>query len=198
MRVYCLVALMVAAVAAMQVSAAEGVVDANGDEVKPVPAAAADAVAKAALETPPPQPLHEHPTLRRMLIKNNAIRARLGLAPHRISPELTKAAQDHANYMASRHNFDHYANGGPNGRANRHGFQGGGVRENIARGQGDVEGAFAIWQGSGAHYASIVSHTTDAGFGLAVASNGTPYWVAVYGNGPAPRVEVLKPATGAE
>jgi uncharacterized protein YkwD len=154
--------------------------------------AIATAVAQAVQPQPQP-PLHEHPTLQQMLAKNNAIRGRLGLRAHRISPELTKAAQDHANYMASRHNFDHYANGGPNGRAYRYGFQGGGIRENIARGQGSVESAFGIWQASGAHFASLRSNTTDAGFGMAISRSGTPYWVAVYGNGPAPRVEVLKP-----
>src|SRR5687768_4877679 len=42
------------------------------------------------------KPLHRHPTLLSMLRRNNEIRRRLGLAPHRINPALTKAAQDHA------------------------------------------------------------------------------------------------------
>jgi len=137
--------------------------------------------------------LHEHPTILRMLALNNQIRARRGLAPHSLSIELTNAAQDHAVYMASRHNFDHYSNGGPSGRARRWGYSTS-VRENIARGQGNVDHAFNTWVGSGAHYASIVSGTSEAGFGMAIAANGTPYYVGVYGYGK-PRVEVLKPAT---
>ena len=39
--------------------------------------------------------------------------------------------------------------------------------------------------GSGAHYASIVSRTTDAGFGYAVGPNGAVYYVGVYGTPPA-------------
>lgn len=127
------------------------------------------------------QALHEHPTLLRMLARNNSLRGRLGLRPHRISPELTKAAQDHAVYMARTGSFSHYSNGGPQNRARRWGFRGM-VRENIAWGQRDVDDAFHSWQNSSGHWASIVSNTTDAGFGYAVGNDGRGYWVAVYGN----------------
>ena len=42
-----------------------------------------------------------------------------------------------------------------------------------------------MWQASGAHYASIVSNTTDAGFGYAVSASGTAYYVGIYGTPPA-------------
>jgi uncharacterized protein YkwD len=131
------------------------------------------------------RPLHEHPTLLGMLGRNNLIRSRMGLRPHRMNPALTRAAQDHANYMAATGGFSHYTNGGPQYRAQKYGFRGG-VRENIAFNQRNVDSAFATWQGSGAHMASIVSSTTDAGFGYAVAANGATYWVAVYGTDPTP------------
>ncbi|HTN76498.1 MAG TPA: CAP domain-containing protein [Pirellulaceae bacterium] len=131
-------------------------------------------------EVAKPAPLHEHPTLLRMLGRNNELRRRVGLRPHRINPLLTKAAQDHAVYMARTGNFSHYSNGGPQGRASRWGF-GSGVRENIAMGQSDVGSAFNSWQNSSGHWASIVSGTTDAGFGYAVDRGGRGYWVAVYG-----------------
>ncbi|MEX2174680.1 MAG: CAP domain-containing protein [Pirellulaceae bacterium] len=124
-------------------------------------------------------PLHRHPTLFGMLQRNNNIRRRAGLWPHRINPALTAAAQDHANYMARTGQFSHYTNGGPQVRANRYGFRGG-VRENIAYGTRSVDGAFNMWTNSGAHYASIVSGTTEAGFGYAVGSSGQVYWVGVY------------------
>lgn len=129
--------------------------------------------------------LHEHPTLQRMLARSNELRRQVGLRAHRMSPELTKAAQDQANYMAQTGSFSHYSNGGPWGRALRHRFFGGNVRENIAMGQGSVPHVFNTWQNSGGHWASIVSNTDEAGFGYAVGSGGTPYWVAVYGNAPA-------------
>jgi hypothetical protein len=124
-------------------------------------------------------PLHRHPTLFGMLRRNNSIRRRVGLFPHRINPALTSAAQDHANYMARTGQFSHYTNGGPQYRANKFGFRGG-VRENIAYGTATIDGAFNMWQNSGAHYASIVSGTTEAGFGYAVSANGLAYWVGVY------------------
>jgi uncharacterized protein YkwD len=126
-------------------------------------------------------PLHRHPTLLAMLRRNNEIRRRLGLPPHRINPALTKAAQDHANYMARTGDFQHYSNGGPQGRAFKYGFRGS-VRENIAYNYRTVEDAFSVWQGSSGHYASIVSGTTEAGFGYAVSASGAVYYVGVYGN----------------
>ena len=129
-----------------------------------------------------PQPvrlLHRNATLFGMLTRNNAMRRRAGLLPHRMNPALTLAAQDHANYMARTGQFSHYTNNGPQGRASKFGFHGG-VRENIAMGGGGMDYAFAMWQNSGAHYASIVSGTTDAGFGYAVNSGGTAYFVGVY------------------
>jgi hypothetical protein len=126
------------------------------------------------------RPLHRHPTLFGMLTRNNNMRRRVGLRPHRMNPALTAAAQDHANYMAKTGQFSHYANLGPTGRAQKYGFTGG-VLENIATG-GGLDNAFAMWQASGAHYASIVSGTTDAGFGYAIGPNGATYFVGVYGN----------------
>jgi len=127
------------------------------------------------------RPLHRHPTLFGMLTRNNNIRRRIGLRPHRMSPALAAAAQDHANFMARTGQFSHYTNGSPQSRANKYGF-GGGVLENIATG-GGPDTAFSMWQGSGAHYASIVSNTTDAGFGYAVGPGGATYFVGIYGTG---------------
>ena len=126
-------------------------------------------------------PLHRHPTLLSMLRRNNEIRRRLGLMPHRINPALTKAAQDHANYMARTGDFQHYSNGGPQFRASKFGFRGF-VRENIAYNYRTVEDAFSVWQGSSGHYASIVSGTDEAGFGYAIAASGAIYYVGVYGH----------------
>ena len=146
-----------------------------------MPAAKSDAgqtAAKVVVEQPP---LHRHPTLLAMLRRSNLIRRNAGLRPQRINPALTKAAQDHANYMASTGDFSHYTNGGYQYRAQKYGFKGG-VLENIAAGFGTVDGAFNTWQSSGAHYASIVSGTSEAGFGYAVGPNGGTYWVGVYGS----------------
>ncbi|MCI0358621.1 MAG: CAP domain-containing protein [Planctomycetaceae bacterium] len=125
------------------------------------------------------KPFHRQPIFLGMLRRNNDIRRRAGLYPHRINPALTAAAQDHANYMARTGQFSHYVNGGPQYRANKFGFRAG-VRENIAYGAVNLDGAFNMWVNSSGHYTSIVSGTTDAGFGCAVAANGLIYWVGVY------------------
>jgi hypothetical protein len=98
-----------------------------------------------------------------------------------MNPALVAAAQDHANYMARTGQFSHYTNDGPQGRAYKHGYSGG-VLENIATG-GNLDTAFSMWTASGAHYASIVSGTTDAGFGYAVGPSGATYFVGLYGSG---------------
>lgn len=120
---------------------------------------------------------------RQCLARNNELRAARGLRPHRANAALNAAAQDHAAFMAKTGSFSHYSNGGPGGRAAKHGF-GAGVRENIAYGYQSVQIVFGVWHGSGGHYANMMSATTDAGFGLAYGAGGTPYWVAVYGTPP--------------
>jgi hypothetical protein len=123
--------------------------------------------------------LHNHPTIQKMLEENNRHRKRRGHGPHIINAELCKAAQDHADYMSNGGMFSHGSNGGHQGRANKFGYEGS-VRENIAYGQLGIQSVFTTWINSGGHYASIMSGTSDAGFGLAYSS-GTPYWVGLYG-----------------
>ncbi len=130
---------------------------------------------------PKTRPLHEHPTLVRMLEENNRLRAGAGLSPQQMSPELTKAAQDHARYMARTGNFSHEGNRGPQGRATHYGFHGL-AGENIAMGQPTVASAFSGWRSSSGHWANITSGTMLAGFGYAIAPDGSTYWVAMYGN----------------
>ncbi len=128
-------------------------------------------------------PLHKHPTVVKMLAENNAVRASVGLAEQKIDPALTKAAQDHAWYMARTGDFNHYGNGGPTGRAQRYGFPSW-VRENIAYGYTTVSGAFGGWRASSGHWANMTAGESHAGFGYAVNDYGVGYWVAVYGTPP--------------
>lgn len=126
-------------------------------------------------------PLHEHPTLLRMLEENNRLRASVGRPAQRMSPELTRAAQDHAWYMARTGHFSHESNGGPVARAVKYGFSGF-SGENIAMGQPTVHSVFQSWRSSPGHWANMISGATLAGFGYALSPNGTAYWVAMYGN----------------
>ncbi len=139
------------------------------------------AVATPAEAEAKPQALHEHPTIVRMWHRNNELRSRVGLRAQRLCPRLTRAAQDHAWFMARTRSFSHHSNGGPMGRAHRYGYTGM-VSENIAMGQPTVESAFHAWQNSSGHWANMTSNTQDAGFGYAIAPDGSAYWVAMYGN----------------
>ncbi|QDU29707.1 Cysteine-rich secretory protein family protein [Anatilimnocola aggregata] len=137
-------------------------------------------LAEAKKQAKQPVVLHQHPTMVTMLQRSNGIRGRVGLRGHRLNPALCRAAQNHAEYMASTGSFSHDTNGGYVGRARRFGFRGG-VRENIGWNYATIDQAFVGWQNSGGHYSAIVSGTTDAGFGYARSANGQTYWVSVYG-----------------
>ena len=125
-------------------------------------------------------PLHEHPTLVRMLEENNRLRAGVGLPAQRISPALTRAAQDHARFMARTGSFSHYSNGGPDRRCVKHGYDGS-AAENIAMGYRSIKGVFQGWRTSSGHWSNIRSSAKVAGFGYAKSSDGSGYWVAMYG-----------------
>lgn len=122
-------------------------------------------------------------TATKMLDRNNAIRRVRGLSPHVMDSRLRAAAQEHASYMARHRVMSHYTNGSPSTRAAKHGFVGG-ARENIAYGYNTVDQVFGTWAASGGHMANITSGTDLAGFGWAIAGDGTPYWCAVYGSTP--------------
>ncbi len=117
---------------------------------------------------------------------NNKIRTLQKSSKQDLSPSLTKAAQDHASYMAKMHDlgeedFNHRGgNGTPGKRAAYYQYEGT-VKENIARGYQTVGGVFEAWLSSSSHREAITSDTTDVGFGIAAAKDGTIYWVAVYG-----------------
>jgi len=137
----------------------------------------------AILSAPPAEkkkdPIHERPIIVEMLKNNNEYRKGKKLKPMKISPELTKAAQGHADFMARTGGYGHYTNGSPAQRAANAGFSGY-RRENIAAGQTTVKAAFAIWIGSTPHRANLESNTTHCGFGFS-NERGWPYWVAMYG-----------------
>lgn len=125
--------------------------------------------------------LTQHPMIKAMHDKSNALRAARGLPPHELSVELTNAAQDHAVFMCKTGQMSHYTNGSYQGRATRWGFKGS-VRENIAMGYPNVESCFRAWQNSSGHAASLFSGTRFSGFGCYRQANGSFWWCAVYGN----------------
>ncbi len=134
-------------------------------------------VAKAAR----PAPLHRTPILLKMLKQNNFLRNRSSRHTQSINVDLTEAAQDHAEYMARTGYYDHYVNGNPYARATRHGFKGAYAGEIIHRGPTTIVGAFDGWMHSPPHHSILMGGAQEAGFGHATSTNGTEYWVGLYG-----------------
>ena len=107
--------------------------------------------------------LIKHPTIERLLELHNQARARAGLAPLALNPDMCLAAQRHANWMASYGSFSH--SGLP-------------YRENIAYSQRSPEQAVQSWTYSPGHYANMCSGR-ECGFGYQTRG-GVGYWVAVF------------------
>jgi uncharacterized protein YkwD len=104
-----------------------------------------------------------HPTIERLLTLHNQTRARVGLPPLSLNPQMCASAQQHANWMAATGAFAH--SGLP-------------YRENIAYGQASPEHAVQTWTYSPGHYQNMCSGR-EAGFGFQMRG-GAGYWVAVF------------------
>lgn len=111
----------------------------------------------------------------RVLTLVNQERARAGLAPLTIDPQLTTSAQTFSEYMASA-NF--YAHNGPDGstpptRMTAAGFPGTGTwGENIAAYYSDADAVMQLWMASPAHRANILNPAfTQIGIGVAFNPN---------------------------
>jgi uncharacterized protein YkwD len=107
--------------------------------------------------------LIKHPTIQRLLELHNQTRARVGLPPLTLNPNMCLSAQQHANWMASYGTFAH----------SRLPY-----RENIAYNQSSPEHAVQSWTYSPGHYANLCSGR-ECGFGYQTRG-GAGYWVAVF------------------
>lgn len=93
--------------------------------------------------------------------RTNAARARAGLPPLAVDPQLMQSARGHARWMAGSRSLAH----------------GSGVTENIGMGQTTASEAVTSWMGSSGHRANILgSGHTRIGVAVAHAADGTPYW----------------------
>jgi uncharacterized protein YkwD len=122
-----------------------------------------------------------------MAALTNAERRQAGLAPLVISPLLMRAAQLHADQMASMGQMAHVLPGAPypepQDRLAAVGYRWQAYAENVAFGQGTPASAVTSWMGSAGHRANILNPgLTELGTALARASDGRPYYVQVFGN----------------
>jgi uncharacterized protein YkwD len=122
-----------------------------------------------------------------MAALTNAERRQAGLAPLAISPLLMRAAQLHADQMASTGQMAHVLPGAPypepQHRLAAVGYRWQAYAENVAYGQGSPASALTSWMGSAGHRANILNPgLTELGTAIARASDGRPYYVQVFGN----------------
>ncbi|GDY07756.1 hypothetical protein LBMAG52_12420 [Planctomycetia bacterium] len=106
--------------------------------------------------------LVQHPTIQKLLALHNQERARVGLSPSKLNPEMCLAAQRHAVWMAETGSMSH--SGLP-------------YRENIFMGVRTPEDAINGWIWSPAHHSNMLSGT-EVGFGYMVL-NGRYGWCSV-------------------
>jgi uncharacterized protein YkwD len=117
----------------------------------------------------------------------NRERAAHHVAPLRLSPELEKAAQGHADDMLAR---GYYGHASPEhtmvlGRTREAGYVADSVGENIARGQRSVDEVMKGWMESHEHRKNILNPMfTEAGYGVALGrmpQGDEVLWVQVFG-----------------
>ncbi len=106
--------------------------------------------------------LVKHPTIIKLLELQNQERARNGVLPSKLNPEMCLAAQRHAVWMAETGAFTH--SGLP-------------YRENIFWGVRTPEEAINGWIWSPGHHTNMLSGT-EVGFGYMIR-DGRPYWCSV-------------------
>jgi uncharacterized protein YkwD len=116
----------------------------------------------------------------------NAERRQAGLPTLTVSPSLMRAAQLHANQMASLGQMAHSIPGArypePQDRLAAVGYRWQAYAENVAYGQGSPSSAVSSWMGSSGHRANILNPgLTEIGAAVANGSDGRPYWVQVFG-----------------
>jgi uncharacterized protein YkwD len=114
------------------------------------------------------QLLHEHPTLVRMVERNNQLRIQNGLPAHQVSPHLTMLAQKHAEWMAQTGSFVHNYN---------HGYP-----EIIYWNARSISSAFSGWMNSSPHRGIILSRNACVGYGFAIGRNVLTYWCGLFVN----------------
>ncbi len=123
--------------------------------------------------------------------RTNQERARYGLPALQPSPELGRAAYEHARRMAQSGQFSHYAGGSsPQARASWQGYNGAGVTENIAyQGSGfatadQAAAAFMNqWLVSPGHRNNIFSRQVNQIGVATINMNGRYYAVQMFGHG---------------
>lgn len=121
-----------------------------------------------------------------LLKLTNLERQRVGLAPLKLSSQLTRAAQSHSTDMARNSYFSHTGKNGSSmaDRTKATGYKYSYLGENLAAGRSTPEGTLRQWMNSSGHRANILNRSfTEIGFGYTNEPNSPyrHYWVQVFG-----------------
>ena len=116
----------------------------------------------------------------------NVERNRAGVAPLRANAQLMRAAQLHAEQMASLGRMGHVLDGArypsPQDRLAAAGYRWSAYAENVAYGQHTPQSVTESWMTSAGHRANMLNAAyTELGTGYAVDARGRPYFVQVFG-----------------
>lgn len=118
-----------------------------------------------------------------VLDAHNAERSRRRLPALGLDPELSIAAQGHADDMARRGKMAHRGGDGssPFDRIRRVGYSFQGAGENVAYGFDRVDSVMAGWMRSPGHRRNILGGYSEIGVGRAIAQAGASYWCVTFG-----------------
>ena len=120
------------------------------------------------------------PVQRQLLILVNVSRRHAGCGVFSVDRRLIDAANEHAADMARRRYFAHNSLAGASAgdRVRGAGYRWARYGENIARGVGSPFEVYRSWMRSPLHRRNITDcRLRQMGIGLALAGDGTPYWV---------------------
>ncbi len=137
-----------------------------------------------ALEVVPAQHLSqaEDPAVAELLTRVNQERQQAGVNPLRLNPQLTTAAQGHAQDMANTGRISHTGSDGSTmrSRIDATGYRWRAIGENVAMGQPTAAAVMESWLNSPGHRQNLLNPTfTELGLGRAEAG-GRLYWVQVF------------------
>lgn len=113
----------------------------------------------------------------------NAHRAKAGLQPFAMNPQLMSAARTHATNMAAFNQLSHTLMGRTFlHRAADAGYTGAVSSENIGWNQSSPTEALRSWLNSPGHRANIYGGSNEIGVAVMMNARGERYWVQVFGS----------------
>lgn len=135
-----------------------------------------------------PGPVEPSELVEQVVEAHNAYRAKAGLTPLVVNPELEAAADEQARDMAKRRKMGHKGGDGssPFDRMKRQGYTFRAAAENVAYGFDDVGEVMTGWMKSPGHRRNILGNFSEIGVGRVIARDGASYWCVTFGTPSAP------------